>query len=211
MKIIAFTLGLLASTSAHAYTVTVDTTLPTNVGLLDAYVGDSWTIPTSIGTFYGNGIVYPADSFNTGIAVPPAMNGHAYLGINGVEQLNLNTPVTSFSFLWGSIDDYNTFETIGADYNPAIVVPGAGAALLAGYFPGDPVRPNAWVTITSPVAFDIVQFHSDGPAMELQFDPPSVAATPEPSTWLMFVIGIACLLFSAFRQRLATVSQWRRA
>ena len=40
--------------------------------------------------------------------------------------------------------------------------------------------------------------------------PTPIIAVPETSTWLMGLIGFACLGFSVFRQRLATVSQWRR-
>jgi len=40
--------------------------------------------------------------------------------------------------------------------------------------------------------------------------PPPIPSVPEPATWLLFATGFACVGFSAFRQRLATVSQWRR-
>lgn len=38
--------------------------------------------------------------------------------------------------------------------------------------------------------------------------PPIVVGAPEPATWIMMALGFACLGFSAFRQRLATVSRY---
>ena len=207
MKSIAIITAALAfSTAAHASAVTVSDNLPTDVGIFDGMVGQAGSYTdqmlTSIGSFWGDGIVEPYSFSVPGIAVRPADNYHAYLAVNGNETLILNKAVTSFSFLWGSVDSYNTAETIqGID---SVVVRGASVSGLLQQ------GGSAWVTIQSDTPFTTLEFHSLYPAMELQFEQPSPVVTPEISTWLMGMIGCACLGFSILRQRLATVSQWRR-
>ena len=213
MKSIAIITAALAfSTAAHASAVTVSDNLPTDVGIFDGMVGQACSYTdqmlTSIGSFWGDGVVEPYSFSVTGIAVRPDNNFHAYLAVNGNETLILNKAVTSFSFLWGSVDPYNTAETIqGID---SIVVRGASAiGLLSHWSYGQ--RESAWVTVQSDTPFTQLEFHSLSPAMELQFEQPSSpVATPEIPTSIMGLIGFACLGFSVFRQRLATVSQWRR-
>lgn len=58
----------------------------------------------------------------------------------------------------------------------------------------------------------LVFFTPETPTTPLLPLVPVTPATPvpEPSTLVLMLIGFACIGFSIFRQRLATVSQWRR-
>lgn len=202
-SILALIASLTLTCSAHAYTVTVDTTLPTNVGLFDDFVGQTGTyfdpIVTSIGTFWGSGVIYPADSENFGVALAPALNGHAYMGVDGDETLDLKTPTTSISILWGSVDDYNTFET--AQGPGSVIVMGGD---VGGLLPATDTLRAGLVTITNSTPFSEVQFHSLGAAFEFQMAPTGSAPVPEASTYVMMGIGFAGLAYAASkRTRLA--------
>jgi hypothetical protein len=62
------------------------------------------------------------------------------------------------------------------------------------------------VDISGVPSFTEATFLSSSAAFEFNL-PATGAATPEPSTWAMMLIGFAAIGFSVFRQRLATVSR----
>ena len=192
MKLTALGLALGLSTSAHAYTVTLGAP-PTTPDYLSAYVGDTGSFSTSIGTFFGDGTVYAANTNAKNVV----STGEAFMALRGNESLTLNVPVTSFSFLWGSPNAQNVFEAGNVIIDSSSI----------GTNPG-------WVTVSGFDPTQLIQWHSIGigpcnprgcspPAFEFSLAPPSgggVGAVPEPSTWLMFGIGFLALGYAAMRR-----------
>jgi len=91
--------------------------------------------------------------------------------------------------------------------NPGFGIPNFG---LFGRF--TPPPPPAPVIYSPPAIPDPPPcVNCDPPPPCVVCGPTPVIAVPETSTWVMGLIGFACLGFSVFRQRLATVSQWKRS
>ena len=188
MKSFISALALLAASApAHAFTVAIDTNLPSDATFFNSYVGDSGTFSTSIGTFSGNGVVYAAGTNIAGVAASTTP-GAAFMGVTGDETLTLKSAVTSFSLLWGSADVFNTLE-LGST-----VVPGATINGLMGTV-------SEWVTVSGFAPTNTIEWRSSQPAFEYSLQTADPIGAPEASTWAMMLIGFAGLGFAARRRR----------
>lgn len=193
----AVVFSTVGAQSTYASSVTVATNWSSGLDLFDGFAGQSGSLShpftTPIGQFWGTGVVKPAAFGVDGVAFnPDPAGGHDYMAVNGDENLVLNAPVNSFSFLWGSVDDYNNVETIQGF--ASVFVPGqAVLQLLPDWRFND--RSSAWVTIASDVAFDHLEFRSLGPAIELQFAGAIVTPAPEASTLFMVAAGLLSLWY----------------
>lgn len=120
------------------------------------------------------------------------------------------------SFIWGSIDDYNTLSFTDALGNPL----GAGytftgseiAALIPALANGDRssmnTNPLVTFTFTGP-DFNVVggmQLSSTRNAFEI--DDIAVRGVPEPATWAMMLVGFGALGFAMRRRRPITPAQF---
>ena len=123
---------------------------------------------------------------------------------NGVATYNFSSGVTSFSFLWGSPDPWNSVQFFsGAN--------GTGAIPNALFYGNNPLLTNCCTSglNTNDVAvFDFtgtvgsVEFQDTGtPAFEYAIPTTgsSLAATPLPSTWTMLIAGFVGLGLFAYR------------
>jgi hypothetical protein len=184
----ALALSVSVTTLAHANSLTINTTIPQGTyDLFDNYIGDSGTFTTSIGTFSGDGVVFPATNI-TSTAVPTG-GGTAYMAVDGSETLTLNAPTTNFSLIWGSADDYNSLS-----YGAFTI----GGTTIETYLGG---RWNSLVDITATTPFKQITFTSTLPSFEFSL---LGSAAPETSTWLMMLLGFIGLSVPATMHRRAT-------
>lgn len=110
------------------------------------------------------------------------------------------------SFIWGSIDAYNTLDVLDADGNAFISFSGTTVIAAANGNQSDPAT-NRLVKLTftgldrSKVAG--LRFRSTSNAFE--FDNVAVSAVPEPGTWLLMIMGMAAVGFTMRRQKKQTL------
>ncbi len=137
-------------------------------------------------------------------------------GSPGTIFLNTLGDIATISFIWGSIDDYNTLAFTDAAGNPL----GAGftftgsdiAALIPALANGNrsSANTNPLVTFTFTGA-DLglvggMQLSSTRNAFEI--DDIAVNGVPEPATWAMMLLGFGALGFAMRRNRRTAVSQF---
>ncbi len=106
------------------------------------------------------------------------------------------------SFIWGSIDSYNTLKVLNAANTAIATFTGSDVAAPANGNQTDPMK-NRLVTITfTGVDQGLVkklEFNSTQNAFE--FDNVAVQAVPEPTTWMLMLLGMAGIGFSMRRKR----------
>ena len=125
-------------------------------------------------------------------------------GTPGVFDLTGLGPIRQVSFIWGSVDDYNSLEVLGAG--------GTVLATIVGTQIFDPANGNQTDPNTNPVVLltfgdDIygqvtgLRFNATDDAFE--FDNLAVAV-PEPTTWAMMIGGFGLLGAAVRRSRKVT-------
>lgn len=149
-----------------------------------------------------------ANAYNasiSGTAAKPAFNSTGNFGavLAGGEYTKTFAATSIFSFVLGSLDSYNELTLFFADGTFAIY---SGSAINAG-----PVADgnqagsgtNGRVTYTVDGLSPLItgaKFRSIG-SNAFEFDNLAVAAVPEPSTWLMMLMGFAAVGFSMRRKQ----------
>lgn len=107
----------------------------------------------------------------------------------------LNSSVSGISFLWGSVDLFNSIEFLLGN---AVVDSLTGTQALVGYVPG--VGNGAGtIEISALAAFDKIIFKSSGDAFE--YANLQVTAVPLPAALPLYGAGIAVLGFMGWRRR----------
>lgn len=207
--ITASLLSLVSMGSANAVSVSFSYTAPAGYEAYNftPYIGDNDFALPGVGQFVGNGTVYaPGKNGGWGSDTDAFMTARN----DGGQTLRFTTPQTSLVLEIFSMNHWNTI-TAGS----YILFGNQIAAALNSPLPA--LRP-IYVDLTDLSPFDAATFNAKVRGFQFEIghieggSPVTPAmGTPEPSTWVMMLIGFACLGFSAFRQRLATVSQWRRA
>ena len=207
--------ALSAPAMATSYVFTnVAAVYPDNAGIIDVPTQEPppWTTPIVFTTSGGQTFTTYCDDL-----------GHNVF-IEGGQNLTYETALVttdgeghaiteSVSIEIGQIARLGLLDAAHGDEDGAIAANGAIWGLL---YKVAPTSPNA--TIQSEIVSFMTNTHNDGRGWALglvdplQGDQAQILpeAVPEPATWLMMLIGFACIGFSIFRQRLATVSQWRR-
>lgn len=122
-------------------------------------------------------------------------------GTPGILDLSSFGEIDWISFIWGSIDPYNTLDVLGV--GGGILASFTGTQVIAAA-DGDQTDPatNRLVKLTftgaDRTAVDSLQFRSTSNAFE--FDNVAVAAVPEPGVWAMMLLGFAAIGFSLRRR-----------
>lgn len=212
--LLAAVAALSLATGAQAYTINI---LPEPDNLIafsdgcngGSCVGKTGTVDVSgLGTFTGDVTVYAAGESIGGIATAPTPT-NAYLSVGSeegggsAELATVGGPYKALDLEWGSIDTYNSIVIDPLHGAPITIT---GSEIMALIPDGVFGETSAFAQILGLPKYNDVNFYSTGQnAFEMQF---SGTPCPELSTWAMFAIGFACLGFSAFRQRLATVSRY---
>jgi hypothetical protein len=165
-----------------------DTTTPvtTGGGIIPATVSGLYAAP-----FGGSG-----KFFSVGPSTSPV----------GTINLDATRPISYISFVWGSVDAYNTIDVLDALGNVLATFTGAHAAINPN---GDQSNPA-----TNPVAKIVLSGEDRQKAAQLRLGSTSNAfeiddiavGVPEPSTWAMMILGFG-LIGGALRRRTKTTAR----
>lgn len=123
-------------------------------------------------------------------------------GTPGILNLATFGDIDWISFIWGSIDTYNTLDVLDATGATIASFGGANVIAMANGNRTDPAT-NRIVKLTFTGAdrsnVSGLRFRSTGNAFE--FDNVAIAAAvPEPATWMMMLLGMAGVGFSMRRK-----------
>jgi len=218
-KALLLTTGLawLALTgSAYAFTVTLTAGPmdpqyfePKAAGQNNFTLGDiTWTLGSGTAeTRKGTGAGEFAAPLGMGTSTT---TGTTYMSVqaNSSEVATWETPQTSLTLYWGSIDgdvctvgsnscgNLNTVNIqIGSEVITGAELIGMGTPSVNGEGGQTDKNDNQLVRITGLPDFTTVKFSTTENAFEF-----TVGSVPEPSTWAMMVLGFAGLGYAAFRR-----------
>ena len=184
-----------------------------SIGLTSPALASTTITTTQIGVpTPGETVVYNADGVGNGLltgdfiifnntqgnaaALPGnTTNQVAVLG-GRTAVLSIGQFVRSLSFDWGSIDAYNTWQLVTGDstftFSGSLFPPANGDRSASA------TNRRVNLAFNSPTFVDSLRFSSSSNSFE--FDNVSVAAVPEPSTWMMLILGFG-LIGTAMRRR----------
>ena len=198
-------LGALAITAVPA---TAAITLTSEPGKAP-YVGPAPTYDFESPTPEFTGGTIKNTSDGTGAQPFGSTGSYASVNPNMTGNLNLSSfgDIDWISFIWGSIDTYNTLEVL--DAKGGVLASFTGTTVIAAAN-GDQSNPatNRLVKLTFTEAdrsnVNSLSFRTTSPAFE--FDKVAIsAAVPEPTTWMLMLMGMAGIGFSMRRKRDTTL------
>lgn len=204
-------LGLAACTAAIA---------PAHAAVTVSSVSGSspWNAPATFNfdsaTPEWSGSIF-TDSLGSNRAQPlGSTGGYAAVGITpggGINPGDLDlsgfASITEISFLWGSVDDYNTIQFL--DANDQVLASFTGGS--NGIAPADgnqtDANSNRIVTfaIDGATSDDLAKLRFTSGQNAFEFDNLNVQAVPEPATWAMMIAGFG-LVGGALRRRSTNVT-----
>jgi hypothetical protein len=164
--------------------------------------------PETFGFFQGDG---------NGIAAEPDGDAsqYFYVGTGGSETFLFDKGVSSTSFYWGSVDDYNAVDVLGGSRDAPSVLQTITAFDATGY-QGRHFGQSLRLYIDDSTAGGILglRFRSAGQSFEIDNVAVSYAGSqthgtpgpaPEPAGWAMMIFGISGLGAAMRRRRQAGV------
>jgi hypothetical protein len=144
----------------------------------------------------GSGVtgVYSNTTLISGISAPPPGDTPDYftvVGPHGQATLTSANALTSFTLLWGSMDDYNSILFEKADGTLVQSFTGNDTTVLAGNGNGDQSSyvTNRWVRFNADAADGVTKIVFTSTSNSFEFDNLYASAVPEPATWLMMIAG----------------------
>ena len=187
---------------------------PAQAAVTISFVGGASAMPPGLSTIENFEGFTPLASIGTnanaynvtvpGTAAKPAFNSTGNFGavLAGGSYTKTFAPTSIFSFVIGSLDPYNKITFTFASGGP-LVLTGAQIALGATANSSQTLTSsNGRVTYTvnggDPLITGIT-FESSENSMEI--DDLAVAAVPEPTTWMMMLMGFAAVGFSMRRKQ----------
>ncbi len=197
--------------------------VPAQAAVVISYTGGVSALPVGTTIFQDFNSLAPGASIGTnafaynastpGIAAMPAFNSTGNFGAvrgdpTGTYNVSFGAPVSIFSFVLGSLDAYNELTLIFAS-GPNLVL--SGNQINNGPFEdgnqiGTATNGRVTYTITGSTPFITgATFRSIG-SNSFEFDDLAVQAVPEPSTWLMMLMGFAAVGFTMRRKQNLRVS-----
>lgn len=205
--------SIAAMSTAPAHAATSISFTP-NVGTIPAYIGSTLVfnqtfgsgVPTNSSVAYTGGVngsgtetvtgkVRLYSSNVSGQAVGPVNKTGNFLSIldGGAYKIAFSTGVSVISFLVGGMDSYNKVKLNFANGSEQVL---DGSAIVGV---GNNIGKSGRVTYDfgSGPQLKAITFSSSTPAFEIDN---IVAAAPEPSTWLMMILGFG-LVGGALRRR----------
>ena len=167
--------------------------MPSNQGIVRGAVDGAYAIP--VAGVSNNNATYLTGGFNSGQTTSPALSGN-YLSTGGSGSsitISFSTPKTSFSLLWGSIDDNNQIAFNNAAND---VLTGAAVQSLARGFASNGFQGpggSAFVAATSNTPFTTVTLSSGSVSFEAAAFAASDRAfvVPEPVSMALMGAGLA--------------------
>lgn len=121
---------------------------------------------------------------------------YSVITTGGVATMNFATGVSSFSFLWGSPDNYN-FLDIATNDASGLTYNGGQLGLLGGFSSNGDNNNTRLFTIgtTDDTLINSITFRSNGVAFEV------AAAVPEPGTYALMIAGLAAMRLVTRRRK----------
>lgn len=211
--IAALVAGFATITAAKADVVTVtvagagqDTNVGMNFNSIPASTSSNAPSPFTVGgwTFSTGNEPVQVNINSSGNGAQPLGTTGNYLSVlgNGTENVSF-APTSSFSFFWGSIDDYNVltiFTTNGSEtLNGALVASMVGDGVQATGCQTQ-TNCNRYFTFTDGNGGQITGFSMSSAANSFEITNIS-AAVPEPATWAMMIMGFLGIGFMAYRRK----------
>lgn len=207
--------ALLAAGAAQAVTVT------TAFGAPDPGVGAGETLlvdfngPLPVG--YALTGAFSLATGTTAAAAAPAGDLTQYLVVSsanpdGIAELTTAFDLSTLSFYWGSIDDYNSVEILGAGFEVLLALDGIDLPPADGGQSQPATNRRVFFAAEAGEVITGVRFISTGVAFEIDdiagtaFDGGIGAGVPEPATWGMMIVGFGMIGASARRRQLKTVT-----
>ncbi len=121
-------------------------------------------------------------------SIGPSNNGP----MPGFLDLSSFVGINSISFIWGSVDSYNTLEVLDRAMNVLATFTGANAAVNPNGDQSNPVtNPVAKITVLGADAFNIGGLRLTSTQNAFETDNYAVNAVPEPAIWAMLLFGFA--------------------
>lgn len=116
-------------------------------------------------------------------------------GTPGILDLTSFGVIDSITFLWGSVDSYNTLDVLDLADNVMISFTGSQVAALANGNQTNPfTNPLATLTFTGGDRTNVGALRFSSTANAFEFDNVTVAtAVPEPATWIMMILGFGLI------------------
>ncbi|WP_344699408.1 PEPxxWA-CTERM sorting domain-containing protein [Sphingomonas limnosediminicola] len=164
----------------------------------------TYDFDSTVPIFLGGAIVGPGTS--SGLFAQPLGSVGKYFSVgpstSSPANITIGNDIASFSFIWGSVDEYNslTVNTMAG----SMTFTGADiAALIPGFADGNQSSPTSNPIVTFTLTGDdrqAVNFNMTSTQNAFEIDSISVAAVPEPATWGMMLLGFGAMGF-VFRNR----------
>jgi hypothetical protein len=111
-------------------------------------------------------------------------------GSPGEMNLSSFAGIASISFIWGSVDSYNTLEVLDRLGNVLETFTGADAAVSPNGNQTDPItNPLALLTFSGTTQGNIGGLRLSSTSNAFETDNFAVTAVPEPGAWAMLLIG----------------------
>lgn len=203
MALAALALGACTTAASAAVTFTSPNPYDTNgYGLGESLVWDFDSVADPNFSYFG-----PVLPFSIpGVAAAPAgdatLYGFAYPGIDATFQVNSGS-FDSLSFYLGSLDSYNTISFY------------SGATLIDSFTGSDLTIPNPangnqaagdtnrryFFTFGTADNVNRVVFNTTLPAFEFDDIAAAVSTVPEPSSWMMMILGFGLIGFMLRKDR----------
>lgn len=144
-----------------------------------------------------DGAAAPAGDATQFVAVPVAGPGSPTNGSATLSLAGLPRAIKTFSFYWGSIDQYNTLDLFSGgnlvlSLNGTMLPPANGDQ-------GSGITNRRVFFNVSKDNIDSLTFTSQGKAFE--FDDLAVSYVPEPSSWAMLIAGFGFIGVAARKRR----------
>ena len=145
---------------------------------------------------------YGLSNTTSGNAAEPALDTTTYLYTSsalGSGSATLSTPnLKSISFYWGSIDDYNSVDILGAGGSTLLTVGGMMISPANGDQSAPATNERVYFTAGAGEVITGLRFTSTGVAFEI--DDVAGDAVPEPATWALMLAGFG-MVGAAMRRR----------
>lgn len=159
----------------------------------------------------GGGIVGPGTTEGQ-YAAPFGGSGKFYSvgpSTSAIGTINLGAtgPISYISFIWGSVDAYNTIQVLDAFDNVLATFTGAHAAINPNGNQSDPkTNPLAKIVLSGEHRETAAKLRLFSNTNAFEIDNLAINAVPEPSTWAMMILGFG-LIGGALRRRTRTTAR----
>ena len=126
---------------------------------------------------------------------------------SGIATLSTALDLYSISFYWGSVDDYNAVDVLGADGVTLETITGKQFSAANGNQTAPDTNQRIYIKVDTGEAITGLRFHATGIAFEIDdvagrlLTDGAPSTVPEPATWGLMIGGFAMVGIGARRRR----------